>query len=222
MNGWPVFPGLCVSNRVVQMRGQQGLTLIEVAVAVAIMAIVATLSYQSLNVATSAGENSEAHIRRLEKIDRTWLLLETDLRNALGFEKKQLFEGSLPAMSVAFGEDYTLSFLRGGNANPLNFVRSEAMRVGYRLEEDTLWRHSWVDPANMEFDQARRQKLVDDVENITVRALSKQASSVAEGPWLESWPPNGGNADLPLAVEVTLTLKDRGEIKRLFAMLPGN
>jgi hypothetical protein len=57
-----------------------------------------------------------------------------------------------------------------------------------------------------------------------VRVLPPTASSLAAGPWLDAWPANSGNSgnpELPLAIEITLTLEDMGEIRRIFMLLPG-
>ena len=61
-------------------RSQQGLTLIEVAVAVAIMAVIFVLSQQTVSVSTDSFDTSERNAKRIEQIDRVWYFLKQDLK----------------------------------------------------------------------------------------------------------------------------------------------
>lgn len=205
------------------MNKYSGFTLVEVMVSIAIFAMIAVISYQGLDVATRSKEVSESKIEDLARLDRMWLLVETDLRNALKYNKVGSISGEqVPAMIIETGQPYWLTFLRAGLANPLGFNRTEVIRVGYRLEEETLWRDSWVDPATPDIDYAKQQKILENVEQIIVRAGKKGSfKSVLSGPWVESWPAFGNAEELPQVIEIAMTIKGRGEIVRLFAMTDG-
>lgn len=211
----------------VQLRCNQGIrralgfTLMEVMVALFIMALIALLASQAFNTASSGAAATREAMDRLAAIDRTMVLIETDLRNAIPKVLKQRFGESLPPLYVAQSDDYWLTVMRGGMANPLYQRRTEEVRVGYRYIEETIWRDTWYNPAETEQDDARQQKLLEGVTDILVRVLPPNASSIAAGPWLDAWPANAGAVELPLAIELTLTLEDMGEIKRLFMLLPG-
>ncbi len=207
---------------------QEGLTLIEVLIAVTILALIGTISYQSLDATIKSKEVVEEHLEELARIDRAWLLLEADLRNLVNFQVTQAYgpgSGSqLPSLVLTNTEgDYWMTMLRGGHANPLGFVRTELIRVGYRVEEETLWRDVWYDLSSVDVEQARQQKIIEGVEQVEVRVLSPVATSFSAGPWLDVWPNPGGNpADSPMAVEIKLTLKDEEhDISRLFALVKG-
>ncbi len=207
---------------------QRGITLIEVLIAVIIMAMIGTISYQSLDATISSKEVVEKHIKELAKIDRAWLLIEADLRNMVNHQVTQAYGvgsgGKLPPMVLAnTDEKYWMVVLRGGHANPLNFIRSELIRVGYRVQEEILWRDVWYDLGSNDVDQARQQKIIDGVEGVEVRILTPAATSFSGGPWTDSWPFQGANPDdMPLAVEIKLRLKgDEAEISRLFALVKG-
>ena len=190
-------------------------------VAVGVMALVAAGSYLAINAAATSSETTRRALERFERIDRAWAILEADLRNAVG-RLAPIYNGPpLPAMSAEFNSDYRLTFVRGGRANPLLLPRTELARVGYRLEEDILWRDTWYDPAQIDRDEATPQKLVDGVTEMTVRLLAPSAQSVDTGPWLDEWPGNQPLMALPVAVEITLSLEDMGEVMRLFEILPG-
>lgn len=210
-------PDICSKS----FRFQQGLTLLEVMVAVSILAVIAVLSYQALDVATDSSEISQERLAELKLLDRTWILMENDLRNALAYDKKPAFGDNIPAMQVG-GQEYWLIFLRGGHANPLNLVRSELMRVAYRIDDEVLWRYSWTDPHSIDEDSAQKQKLMEGVEEVAVRVLSPDATSFSGGPWTDTWPAEGVTNQLPKAIEITLTFTKAGELMRLMALAPGN
>lgn len=205
---------------------QQGMTLIEVLIAITIMAVIAAISYQSLTATIGSKEAVEDNIAKVARIDRAWLLLEQDLRNVINhITKSSADKSQIPSFIVEEGGDYWMTILRGGHANPLNFPRTELIRVGYRVQEDTLWRDVWYNLGSTDVDEARQQKVVENVEEVTVRVLPRSATSYSAGPWSDRWPAlNAGqqaSSELPLAIEVSLKLRDEAEIKRLFMLTKG-
>jgi general secretion pathway protein J len=205
-----------------RLRLQAAFTLMEVLVAITIMAIIATLAGQALHTASVSGETTDAAVKRLAAVDRALVLMEADLRNALPRAIKPPSDEAIPALTVGSSGDYWMTVLRGGVANPLHLTRSELVRVGYRLQDGVLWRDTWIDIASTDERDALKQKLLPELKDVVVRVLSESASSIAAGPWVTDWPATGvGSEKLPRAIEVTLQLEDMGEIRRLFPLLPG-
>lgn len=204
---------------------QQGMTLLELMVASALLAVILIMTQQSISTAQRSGEIVEARSQALRDLDRVWILLENDLRNVVAYEKKVQYSDPLPSMQIDGTEDYRLTFLRAGMANPLMLPRTEVMRVGYRLDDETLWRDSWIDPFNPDEEAARQQQLLEGIESLLIEAIptAKQGGrSVTQGPWLETWPKDkNSGAVLPLAIRVTMELKNRGELVRFFTLAPG-
>jgi general secretion pathway protein J len=195
----------------------------EVMVALFIMALIAMLASQAFNTASSGAAATREAMDRLAEIDRTLFLIETDLRHAVPKQYRQRLGEILPALYVAQSDDYWLVLMRGGVANPLNQRRTEEVRVGYRYVEETIWRDTWYNPLENQEEEAYKQKLLTGVEDMVVRVLPYGAGvSIAGGPWYDMWPATGRKPDeLPIAIELTLTLEDMGEIKRLYSLLPG-
>lgn len=204
----------------------QGFTLVELLVSAALLAVILIAAERAINVAQRSAEVSSATTKAVRDLDRFLVLLENDMRNLIGSGRQVPEFGPLPAMSLQPTDDYILMFLRGGQINPLLLPRTELLRVGYRLEDQVLWRDSWIDPWLPEEDRARPQQLLTGVEEIEFRALPypPTARSVEEGPWQESWPVSTSpiSSDLPLALELRLKLKQRGEIKRLLPLVSGS
>lgn len=205
-------------------KGDAGFTLIEVLLALTIMAMIAMLSAQAFNTASSGSAATREAMDRMTEIDRAFVMIETDLRNALPSALRPIgFGEPLPAFFVSEGDDYNMVVLRGGLTNPLFQPRSEMVRVGYRYVGDELWRDTWFNPRLRDEEDARPQRILTGIENLMIRVLSPNANStVSAGPWLMEYPPNPqANEVLPPAVEVVVELEDYGEVRRLFVMLSG-
>jgi general secretion pathway protein J len=200
---------------------QAGFTLVEVILALMIMAMIAMLSAQAFNTAASSSAATREAMKRLAEIDRAFVLIETDLRNAIPKEVRDGFGTALPPLLVSSSEDYWMTVMRGGLENPLFLPRTEEVRVGYRYVDNEIWRDTWFNPRLTDQDEAKEQRILTDVKEMRVRVLSNTATSIAAGPWVEDWPPSPGVIGFPHAIEVTLELEDMGEITRLFSMLPG-
>lgn len=200
---------------------QRGFTLMEVLVAIAVTAIIAGMAASAFNSAELAHRRTQKTLQNIQRLDRAWLTIESDLRNALGKTMATAYGEAIPAMVIDESQEEWLTLLRGGRPNPMHFYRSEMARVRYKIEDEILVRELWNDPANMDENLVQTQKLLDGVEEMRVKILPPGARSVKEGPWLDEWPPSQALAALPKALEITMVLKDKGEITRLFALVPG-
>src|SRR5690606_3223070 len=123
----------CLNKRQLMLRSparHKGFTLMEVMVALFIMAMIALLASQAFNTASSGAAATREAMERLAAIDRTLVLIETDLRNAIPKVLRQRLGEPLPPVYVAQSDDYWLTVMRGGMANPLYQARTEEVRVG--------------------------------------------------------------------------------------------
>lgn len=205
---------------------QVGFTLVEVLLALVIMAMIAMLSAQAFNTASSGSAATREAMDRIAAIDRTFVLIETDLRNAIPKVLSDSFGKPLPPLYVAASDDYWMTVMRGGLENPLFLPRTEEVRVGYRYIEESIWRDTWYNGRETDQEEARPQKILEGVTSMSVRVLPPQSNtgsvSIAGGPWLQDWPQGQTQMDvLPSAIEVTLELEDMGEVTRLFSLLRG-
>lgn len=204
----------------VSLSKRKGFTLIEVMVAIGIIAVVATVSFETLTIAIDAADASEVSIKRLGRMDRTWLLIENDLKHAVGHSRSSSYGNNLKAFQAPYDKGHVFQVFRAGRGNPLNLPRTELARVGYRFEDDTLWRDLWTDPGNVEADPTTSTKLLDKVEEVEVHMLPWNANEISLNGrgWSEKWPISHSE-DLPAAVRIRIVLEDRGEITRMFALL---
>lgn len=197
------------------MKRPRGFTLLELLVAIGIFALVSAIAYGSLIHLM----NDRAHLEAEQEFWRTLSLAFTrmdddfsqardrTIRDNIGFTQPA-FRGQ-PTDTRATGAP-SVEFTRGGVLTFSSDARSDLQRVAYRLEDGTLKRLVWPVLDQAPQTTPLEMPLLKDVEAFRVRFYS------ASGAWLDQWPAEGGTEDLPRGVEVTLTLKGRGEFKRLF------
>lgn len=193
-------------------RAQSGFTLLELIVAVAVFAVVATMAYSGLDLLLRSRERLEQASERQRAIDLAVLSLERDLRQALPRPIRGAYGDEQPAMTGnGVAAEWTVLDL--GSAR--DGVRMEATRVRYAVVDGALWRARDAVLDRSPRETARSRRLLEGVERLSWRYVQSARQR------LDQWPPRTGIVAperLPRAVEVTLVLEDRGEISRLIEL----
>ena len=220
------------------LKRSAGFTLLEVMVAIALSAVVATLAYQGLSSASAGAERSREILTQINELDRAWQILATDMRHLLAPELGPTGgRFQFNAQSLEGGTDVEqrlLIFTRRNWFNPMQRPRSDLQEVSYRIEDGTLWR-DYRPYRNLPYDEfsfeqsAARQELLNDVTDIELRFLSiatlqNSGRGALSGDeymrdWAPAWPdPNemGNPLALPLAVYVRIEIEGVGASERLF------
>jgi general secretion pathway protein J len=235
MMPWRAFQDLSVSKP-----RQQGFTLVEVLLALAITAIIAVISYQALSSAAEGAQKTREVLTDINQLDRAWQIIAADMRHVLPPEvgprgERFSFVGSSLRSTGENAEQVVLFFARNGWVNPLQRLRSDMQIVSYRVSEGQLWREYLpernLSSDDIEFETASlKQALITGVDDIQLRFLSQQilqdrGRSALDGyrytdSWVPEWPAPGqtGTPSLPLAVEVTIDIKGVGASVRLFEL----
>lgn len=213
-------------------RRSAGFTLIEVLIALAISAFVASIAYTSLSTVLLGAESNRDSARRSYEINRAWMIISRDLAQFVSRPVRDEFGELEPALSGGPAARFALSFTRGGWHNPVGNPRSNLQRVNYRLEEDALWRDSYPVLDRAGDTEPREVKLLEGVEAIDLLFLESLAAvqpgssgtQLDTRSWPESWvadPSQPGAVTAPPgAVEIRLQLADWGEMRRLYALPP--
>jgi len=225
-----------------KLRAQQGFTLLEMVIAIALSALVAAMAYESFDSASRNAERTREVLGNINKLDKAWQLIGQDMRNIVPLNP------ALPSTQVRFigvsqntkGSDtfqVIMVFARRGWINPLGRMRSDLQQVNYRVAEGKLWR-DYLPERNMPLEnidferESLHQLLLDKVVDVQLRFLSKakiqaDGKSVLEGSeysksWEIMWPPIGGGASsgagaaMPVAMEMTIELEGGNRSVRLF------
>lgn len=216
-------------------RQSHGFTLIELIVAVLITSILFAMGYGALTQALSGRKEVEEQSSRLSALQQTFRIIEQDIELMQPRPVRDLLGSSYlapayvdPNSQATGGGDTTgltaapdgvvqLSFTRGGWANPAGLPRSELQRVGYLVRAGKLIRQHVpvLDATSASIPEER--ELLDQVEVLHFRFLDESQA------WSDSWPtpallrqsPAVQLRARPIAVEVTLKLKDYGVLTRI-------
>jgi general secretion pathway protein J len=187
-----------------------GFTLLEMLVAVAIFALASALAYGGLDALMRARGQLDATLARLGRIQFALGLLERDVR---GLALRPVRDGYGAPLAALHGARAQLELTRGGHANSLALPRAELERVAWRVREGVLQRERWAVLDRTPGSTPQADALVDRVEAVDFRYLD------ASGRELPQWPPpQGAIAQAPLAVVVSLTFSDVGEIRRVLEL----
>ncbi len=196
-------------------RRARGFTLLEILVAMVILAVMGLMAYRGVSEARVAVANAESHLERLRAVQRSVQLMVTDFRTLTRRPVREPIGDGQRATLLRDPNSVALVELsRGGWPNGAGTPRGTAQRVVYRVEDGKLLREHWaVMDATLSTPPVRRE-LLAGVERVEIRYLTSGRE------WIADWPPFNNTADLgfymrPVAIELTLVLTDFGEIRRI-------
>jgi general secretion pathway protein J len=196
--------------------GNDGFTLLELLVAVAVFAILSAMAYGGLRNVIDNSQQVKSSMQRLQQVQLAMLKISRDfsqlsqrtIRDEYGNTRNYILSGE--------GGDVFIEFSRGGRRNPAELLRSHIQRVAYKLEDNTLSRLHWPQLDRTQEMEPYEDALLDDVENASIRFLDDRNE------WHNEWPPVGAtgvpgdDTTVLYALEFTLELQDWGELIRLF------
>lgn len=194
----------------------QGFTLLEILVAMAIFTLIGIASSGLLSSVLDNDKASSERFAQLEKLQRAMLTIERDVLQAM--PRAVRINGEINEIVMRGGEDElggsadSLGFVHGGWHNPqLMLPRSTLQLVGYRVQDKKLQRlyGNYLD--NVIGFEPKSKDILDGVSNFQVEFLLNTAES---SEWQESYT----GVVLPVAVAITLTTDDFGEIRREFIL----
>lgn len=196
----------------------RGFSLVELLVAVAVLAVLASVSFRGLNSVLDAETGVAAETRRWNELAIVTAQLGHDLSLAVNRPVRGDGDADRPALvlrpgSGAMGGDANaqLALTRLGDAESAS-TAGEVRRVGWRLREGTLEYLAWpaMDAASGVLPTV--SAVLENVAELQLRALGE------DGLWRGAWPASGAADALPRAVEVQILLAGGARISRLFAL----
>lgn len=229
------------------MNKQLGFTLVEVLVAMAITAVVSVMAYYGIDSAIKLSQAAEKEADYLRQVNRAFDIIARDFRQIVGRQVRDPNgQGKLSALMLNDNQEQRLQLSRLGwtNPEPRRFQRSQLQRVHYNYEDEKLIRVSWQMMDAYTDSKEQKVTLLDEVSELSIRVLQQvDISQMAQGSlganvqlnispsgsndeqWLEQWPPldtielGQATSALPDAIEIKLTLKPWGEIRRIFSLV---
>jgi general secretion pathway protein J len=189
---------------------RRGFTLIEVLVALALLALTAVLAWRATSAMVDGELRLSAEAARWRTLDLAFARLEADLRQAQ----------PRPVRTPSGLEPAWIAATEGNGASAVVFTRAgpefdaepgaAGQRIGYRVRNAALEVVYWpaLDRAR---DESVAYRLVEGVTGFRVEHLG------SSGHWLAAWP-RFGEPDLPRAVRVVLTLGSGEVLERWFSL----
>ena len=189
-------------------RAAHGFTLIEVLVALIIMAVVATLAYRATAAMTDGEARLAAESERWRSLEMVFARLEGDLRQAVPRASRNggAREAAFSALTSDSQGNTALVFTRAGSEFALE-PGIAGQRIGYRVRDGNLEVLYWPQLDNVADATPTAFVLARGVAGFRMRALT------TSGAWSPQWPMLG-EAEIPRALRVQLDLADGTTIER--------
>ncbi|MFO6424207.1 type II secretion system minor pseudopilin GspJ [Motilimonas sp. KMU-193] len=189
---------------------QQGFTLLEILIAIAVFSVLSMAAYQVLQGVMSSDQISSEHTQRLKQLQRAMLIIERDLTQMVARTTRTGAEPSKDLLRagkfVAESESDGIEFVRLGWSNPQGqFPRSNLVRVAYRIKENNLERLYFLYPDIVSGQEPEVQVLINDVNSLTLRYWDKS--------WQTSW---SQKDKLPAGIAMEFDFAAYGVVTRLF------
>jgi general secretion pathway protein J len=201
-----------MSSRIgLSSRRARGFTLLELLVALSILALLSLLGYRAIAALADGEVRLSSETARWRALDQLYTRLEADARQALP-RAARTGDTTEPAWIGDVDQDGN-AYLRFSRAGPEFSVEagSAGQRLGYRLHDGAIEVLYWpyLDVATGSAPVA--YALADGVARVSIDYLDRNAA------WQPRWPLAGEPA-LPRALRVTLTLADGTSVDRTLVL----
>jgi general secretion pathway protein J len=195
---------------------ENGFTLLELMIAITIFSIIASFVYAGLNIVLESKRQNEQYLGRLAKLQLGLHLMQQDIEQAIDRPARDEFGDVQPALRGGGLSNLPLELTRSGYANPMKAARSQLQRVGYLVEDKSLYRVSWAVLDRAQDSEPRRQKLFDGVENLTLSFFDQSMKRQNAWPPTQMGSSNETPPALPKGVEVVIETATMGNLRRVF------
>lgn len=196
---------------------QAGLTLVELMVAVALLAVITSMAYRGLDSMTRSSAHSLAVGEHWQGVALLFERIASDVAQPSRRPVRALVDKD-PALPEWWGRPLNnASADIDPAAAQLEFTRKSSpgrdeVRLGYRLHADKVELLLWpaLDRASGSLPEI--YVLLEGVSTLNFRYLD------STGTWQDNWPTVGSKETLPRAIAVEITLNDSTNLHRLFAL----
>ncbi len=196
---------------------QKAFTLIEIMVAMAIMALIGVGALKVLDEATRSSDSIRTNGDRLNNLQRAFMFISDDMQQLTLRQIRDEYGDKVASMKSDLQSSTPyISFTKLGRRNPAQLPRSNLEHLIYSIEDKILYRTSYTYADGMSVDLGLKRPILNDVEAMKINFFDGEE-------WVDYWPLTEGNEDgavveLPVAVKMNLTLSDYGDLERLYVL----
>jgi general secretion pathway protein J len=182
---------------------QQGFTLLEIVIALAIFSVMSMMAYAGLAAMLDAKASTVPRAQQLAQLQTTLYLLNEDLSQVIKRPIRDQLGSSEPAFSIGRGNEI-LVFTRTVPSWLANSSETNLLRVSYSLEKEALYRRVWTIPDRTQQTEYRRRKLLV-TQGVTIKGFSAKT---------KTWGEVVG--EIPQALDISFKLDGLGSVHRTF------
>lgn len=218
-------------------REQQGFTLIEVLIAMALTVVVASIAYSGLSAVLDSLDQTRQAMNRTSELSKALRMISRDVNQSVNRSIRDELGFTEPAMIGGDSYRGMLGLTRSGWMSMGSTPRSHLERVYYYLDDNTLYRmRSTVLDRSYRLDRDNPTVPGDgavamlegvtrfDVVFLSPELISSLPSRPSDGTldtsrWLRDWGVEGTpNQELPVALEIRLTIDGLGDMERVYVL----
>lgn len=195
----------------------KGFTLLELLVALSIMALIAVMAYGGLRTVLKTMQHVEHQANRMRQLQTALLFIVRDVQ---GFTQRSIrdeFGDRQQSLHSATHGSIVVEFTHAVRRDYLGYVSSNLQRVAYGMQGDELLRWSWPVLDRAQDSTPDKVIILEGVDRFELRYLD------AHKDWHLQWPPLHDQQkqidQIPIAIEITVEFKEMGKFRRL-VMLP--
>ena len=193
----------------------RGFTLIEILIALVILAIVGALMVVGLRGAINTQRSVTQKATRLGDVQMAVAILERDLSQFIDRPILIASGTRMPALQVNYVNNHlALEFSHGGWINPQNVTRSTLQRVRYSFDGEKIVRTIWPVLDRAANTPSFSEPFLNGVTDFSIRLMDQNK--------LWNKPPESDPqsilSGLPLAIEVNLDVTGFGHITRVILL----
>ncbi len=189
----------------------KGFTLLEILIALFIFAIVSMIMVSALHSIMTTQSAIEKNTEKFNRLQLAMILMSRDMEQIINRPITNVANVQEPALT---GSPTEIKFTHGGMDNPFGeLARSSMQHVHYFLTKESLVRETWNALDITNHTTSSQRILLDNVTDLRFQYLD------SNGKLQNNWPTANqtqSQSTLPLAIRVTLTIKNQGKITQTY------
>lgn len=199
-----------------KLKTNNGFTLLEILIAIAIFAVISLSSFTIFNTVLDSDESSRTRNERLNQLNRAFIIIERDFlqlaRRSVRLNGEAPIKGFVHTDQKGLSTDtQAIGFVRGGWTNPsLLLPRSDMQSVAYKVEDNTLQRLHFNFVDVVVGQEPKIRPLITNVNGVEFEFYTDF-----------KWQTELSSDKVPAAIAIIIDTKDFGIIRRQF-LIPGD